>query len=121
VGKPQLRNSGARGIRYKAARLSEELIRSLSGMRTQAFRIRWSSRDWYASYRMLEDSSTLPPCSAAYLTNLFDVTGTSVSGEAFDTYIAGSRNGSDPVGEEWLFEETSRWSTPAMLRKVYHC
>jgi len=121
VGKPQLRNSGARGTAYRAGNVSEELIRSLSGMRTQAFRIRWSRRDWYASYRKLEDSSTLPPCSVAYLTNLFDVTGTSVSGEEFDPYIAGSRNGSDPVGEEWLFEETSRWSTPAIFRNVWHC
>jgi hypothetical protein len=67
---------------------------------------------------MLEDSSTLPPCSVAYLTNLFDGIGRSESWEAFDPYTAGSRNGNEPVGEEWLFDEMRRWSTPVIFKKV---
>ena len=85
---------------------------------TQAFRIRWSSNDWYASYRKLSDSSTTAPWSLAYLINLFEATGTTDSCEELDI-IAGRRKGNEPVGEAWLFEEMRRWSIPAMFMKVY--
>jgi hypothetical protein len=83
-GKPRPRNSGVRGRVCKAENVLEELIKELKRMLTQAFRIRWSRRDRYASYRILEDSSTLPPCSVAYLTNLFEAIGVSESCEVFD-------------------------------------
>jgi hypothetical protein len=55
---------------------------------------------------MLEDSWILEPCSAAYLTSLLVVIGTSDSWGGLE--VAGKRKGSDPVGEAWLFEETRR-------------
>ena len=54
---------------------------------------------------MLEDSSIVLPCSSAYLTSLFDVTGVDVSWGDID---AGRRNGNTPDGEAWLLEETRR-------------
>lgn len=61
----------------------------------------------------------MPPCSVAYLTNLFEGTGRSDSCELSELRTAGSRNGRAPVGEAWLLEEMRRWSTPAIFRKVY--
>jgi hypothetical protein len=55
---------------------------------------------------MLEDSCILEPCSAAYLINLLEAIGVGESEEELE--VAGRRNGSEPVGEAWLFEETSR-------------
>lgn len=68
---------------------------------------------------MLGDSSTLPPCSIAYFTNLLDGTGEVDSCEAIEEAADGSKNGKTPVGEAWLFEETRRWSMPAIFKKVY--
>ena len=68
---------------------------------------------------MLGDSSTLPPCSVAYFTNLLDGTGVINSCEAPEEDAEGSKKGNTPEGEAWLFEETRRWSMPAIFKKVY--
>lgn len=68
---------------------------------------------------MLDDSSTRPPLSLAYLTSLLEGIGAGDSWEVSMLCIAGSRKGSTPVGDAWLFEEMSRWSMPAIFRNVY--
>lgn len=118
VGMQLLKSSMVQGTKCRATILSVVLTEPADWLHTHAFRIRWSSSDWYASYRILGDSSTLPPWSEAYFTNLLDVIGNNASWDEFD-WMAGSRNGNDPVGEAWLLEETRRWSTPAIFRKAY--
>jgi hypothetical protein len=68
---------------------------------------------------MLDDSSTRAPCSVAYFTNLFAGIGRSDSSEGSGLCTAGSKNGRAPVGEAWLLEDMSRWSMPAIFKKVY--
>lgn len=41
------------------------------------------------------------------------------SREGLEDWAGGRRKGRAPVGEAWLLEEMSRWSIPAMLRKVW--
>ena len=55
---------------------------------------------------MLDDSSILEPCSAAYLISLLETIGPESSEEPAE--VAGRRKGSEPVGEAWLFEEIRR-------------
>jgi hypothetical protein len=67
---------------------------------------------------MLEGSWILAPWSVAYLKILVEAIG-SASWEGLEVWVDGRRKGRAPVGEAWLLEETSLWSMPAMLRKVW--
>jgi len=57
---------------------------------------------------MLEDSFILDPRSATYLTSLLEAMGRIDSWAEVVVSVAGNRNGSDPVGDAWLLEETRR-------------
>lgn len=102
---------------YEIVSIDFAIQNKIRGLLTHAFLILKSRRDWYASYRILEDSLTFSPCSTAYFDNLFDGIRSGASTDEVDGQ-AGRRKGKTPVGEAWLFEETKSQSIPAILKKV---